>query len=117
MSEVRTQMSQADLISRSDAIKAVNEYLRLAAMSKTVGNMTGIQEILEKLPSADTDLSDYSDKLWRAAYERGKKEAMESIVRCGECRHFDEDNGVCKVDGNGGWQADDFCSTGQRREE
>lgn len=68
------------------------------------------------LPSAQPDLSDYSDKLWRAAYERGKKEAMESIVRCGECRHFDEDNGVCKVDGNGGWQADDFCSTGQRRE-
>ena len=29
----------------------------------------------EWLPPADTDLSAYSDKLWRAAYERGKKEA------------------------------------------
>ena len=30
---------------------------------------------LQQLPSADTDLSAYSDKLWRAAYERGKREA------------------------------------------
>lgn len=29
----------------------------------------------EWLPPADTDLSAYSDKLWRAAYERGKREA------------------------------------------
>ena len=28
------------------------------------------------LPSAQPDLSSYSDKLWRAAYERGKAEAQ-----------------------------------------
>ena len=41
----------------------------------------------------------------------------EEIVRCKDCKHFDEENGVCKVDGNGGWQADDFCSTGERKEQ
>lgn len=29
---------------------------------------------LNSLPSADIDLSDFSDKLWAAAYERGKAE-------------------------------------------
>ena len=33
-------------------------------------------QLLSKLPSAqpDTDLSSYSDKLWKTAYERGKSE-------------------------------------------
>lgn len=34
-----------------------------------------IQDIIENLPSVDTDLSEYSDRLWRIAYERGKAEA------------------------------------------
>ena len=42
-----------DLISRADAIDAVNSYLALSAVSRTIQNMTSIQEILEKLPSAD----------------------------------------------------------------
>ena len=42
---------------------------------------------------------------------------QEGIIRCKDCKHFDEENGVCKVDGNGGWQADDFCSTGERKEQ
>ena len=41
----------------------------------------------EPLPSAQPDLSDYSDKLWRAAYERGKKEAQPEIIRCKDCKH------------------------------
>ena len=41
------------------------------------------------LPPADTDLSAYSDKLWRAAYERGKKEA-EAERKRGE---WTKDNG------------------------
>lgn len=32
-------------------------------------------EAVETLPPAQPDLSTYSDKLWRAAYERGRKEA------------------------------------------
>lgn len=34
---------------------------------------------LNSLPSADIDLSGFSDKLWAAAYERGKAEAVRWI--------------------------------------
>ena len=33
------------------------------------------KQIVEALPSAQPDLSEYSDKLWKNAYERGKAEA------------------------------------------
>ena len=33
-------------------------------------------EFVNDLPAAQPDLSSYSDKLWRAAYERGKAEAQ-----------------------------------------
>ena len=42
-----------DLISRQDAVDAVNAYLGLSAVSRTIQNMTSIQEILENLPSAE----------------------------------------------------------------
>lgn len=34
-------------------------------------------DVIGRLPSAQPDLSEYSDKLWRAAYERGKAEGKE----------------------------------------
>ena len=67
-------MSDKDTIYRQDAIDAINAYLGLSAVSRTIQNMTSIQEILEKLPSASPDLSTFSDKLWKNAYERGKAE-------------------------------------------
>ena len=42
----------SDLISRQDAIDAVNAYLGLSSVSRTIQNMTSVQEILENLPSA-----------------------------------------------------------------
>ena len=45
---------------------------------------TLIETALSDLPTAD--LSEYSDKLWKTAYERGKAEA---IIRCDECEHWD----------------------------
>lgn len=38
-----------------------------------------VYKVLNDMPSARSDLSDYSDKLWRAAYERGKAEAQRWI--------------------------------------
>ena len=38
-------------------------------------------EVIKELPSAQPDLSSYSDKLWRAAYERGKAEAQPQRMR------------------------------------
>lgn len=59
-----------DTIYRQDAIDAVNAYLGLSAVSRTVQNMTSIQEILEKLPSAQPEIitcrdCKYSDENWR----------------------------------------------------
>ena len=59
-----------DLISRLSEIRSnyncmdENEEPYYRALSEAI-----------QLVSAGTDLSAYSDKLWRAAYERGKKEA------------------------------------------
>ena len=33
-----------------------------------------VYELINSCPTVDTDLSKYSDKLWKAAYERGKSE-------------------------------------------
>lgn len=37
------------------------------------------RQMIEELPSAQPDLSEYSDKLWRNAYERGKRDAQPEI--------------------------------------
>ena len=39
---------------------------------------------IKALPSADIDLSNFSDKLWAAAYERGKIEAQQRWIPCSE---------------------------------
>lgn len=52
-----------DLIYRQAAIDAVNEYLRLSEVSKTVQNMTSIQAILRWLPSAQPQWILCSDEL------------------------------------------------------
>ncbi len=56
-----------DYISRADAIEAFDRG--------RVYHKSGIEEILKALPSADTDMSEYADRLWKIAYERGKAEA------------------------------------------
>lgn len=36
--------------------------------------------VLEQLPTIDIDLSEYSDRLWKLAYERGKKEGFNDAL-------------------------------------
>ena len=64
----------SDLISRQVAIDAVVEitYDQTALHHGWVDPYYVVNR-LEYLPSAD--LSEYSDKLWKTAYERGKAEA------------------------------------------
>ena len=68
-----------DLIYRQAAIDALGERPMVWAESDYelgARNQYDADVLaLETLPSAQPDLSTYSDKLWRAAYERGKKEA------------------------------------------
>ena len=58
-----------DLISRQAAINALK---RAEALTRAFGYHNVIETIRE-LPTAD--LSEYCDKLWKTAYERGKAEA------------------------------------------
>lgn len=65
-----------DTISRQAAINAVmDEFKRVPTTAIRA------KKRLESLPAAQPDLSSYSDKLWRAAYERGKAEAQPQRMR------------------------------------
>lgn len=63
-----------NMISRQAAIDAVRSYY-----DECDEQEESIEERIERLPSADIDLSDFSDKLWQAAYERGKADAVRWI--------------------------------------
>lgn len=67
--EIRTETHgvRSNLISRQDAIDALaGEWYNCAADYRTAVSAIG------GLPSADTDISYYCDRLWKIAYERGK---------------------------------------------
>jgi hypothetical protein len=61
------------------------------------------------IPSAQPDLSSYSDKLWRNAYDRGRKEAMEEIIHCRECKYH-IDGFFCQV-ANHHTSGNDHCAS------
>ena len=71
-----------DLISRQAAIDALWKLRRGQQMlddTQTADKvMKGIflaEQMIKELPTVDIDLSDYSDRLWRKAYEQGKADA------------------------------------------
>ena len=106
-----------DLISRQDAIDA---HCELCADKDTCsGDICPDVEVFQLLPSVQPDLSGYSDRLWKAAYERGKAEAQlepsqvardiatiieneqdmrvilshqPEVIRCKDCKHHHRDN-------------------------
>ena len=75
----RTETHACDCIERQAAIDALGERPMVWAESDYelgARNQYDADVLaLETVPPAQPDLSAYSDKLWRAAYERGKKEA------------------------------------------
>lgn len=82
-----------DLISRQDAIDAIKILLEQSEddeHDKIWNNAIrgAIKSIKHHVPSAQPDLSEYSDKLWKRAYERGKAEAQPEIIHCRECKHW-----------------------------
>lgn len=81
---------------------------------------------LRALPSAQPDLSAYSDKLWKLAYERGKAEAQAEVIRCRDCKHMIEHENygnlgesayTCEGNMSGWVLQDSFCSMAKRRED
>lgn len=98
-----------DLISRADAIKAIRKCKFDSDMpSYWYSGMECAQDIISELPSADIDMSEYCDRLWKIAYERGKAESEavqgEWILvkgsngkyyhKCSKCLHTQEITGV-----------------------
>ena len=129
--EEHTETHACDLISRQAAIDAHYEYCN---KHPDAGFPVWSLKILEDLPPAQPDMSGYSDKLWKKAYERGKAEAQDEIVWCKDCKHQIKewrtdkrlkDKGYmvcgCEVVGDacGYWallgQDDDYCSMAERR--
>ena len=94
-----------DLISRQAAIDAIEK------IERTDNWKAAVSMVLYDLPSVQPDMSEYSDKLWKAAYERGKKEAHPEIIRCKGCKHYDG-----RPCGIVDWYntADDFCSKAEK---
>jgi len=68
-----------DLIDRQAAIDALIEWYGCEPT-----DIGAFKNIIEKLPSAQPDMSEYSDKLWKAAYERGKAETQQRWIPCSE---------------------------------
>lgn len=93
-----------DLISKEKAYKVLTEYYH----HKTELQHKALREALDMVPSADIDLSGYSDRLWRNAYEQGKADAeaerktgkwvdypiVDGCLQCSVCGilRFDEAN-------------------------
>lgn len=70
----------------------------LADMVDSNGNVHW--EDIANMPSTQPDLSEYSDKLWKAAYERGKAEAQLKIIRCSQCEYavcLKDDERFCRA--------------------
>lgn len=81
-----------DLISRQAAIDAIlavtgnssvrelYEHVQEHGLSDMwSGGVNAAIDIIIAVPSAQPDMSEYSDKLWQAAYERGKAEAQAQL--------------------------------------
>lgn len=88
-----------DLIKREDAIEALKGREGILHDAYTA------VAIIRAVPSADTDISEYSDKLWRNAYERGKADRPQGewvlssggygyignpVYKCSACGWWDE---------------------------
>lgn len=76
-----------DLISRQAVIEINRSYH--GQMPNEVNHR--IWKEINELPSAQPDMSEYSDKLWRNAYERGRTEAQQRWIPCSE--RLPEENG------------------------
>ena len=87
----------SDLIDRQAAIDAIlavtgnssvrelYEHVQEHGLSDMwSGGVNAAIDIIIAVPSAQPDMSGYSDKLWKAAYERGKAEAQQRWIPCSE---------------------------------
>lgn len=119
----------ADLIDRQKVLDAFKQICdRCGKYKQNNGVMCGacrlddaISIVDDTPPVVDTDLSGSSFRLYRAAYDRGKRETMAGIIHCNECKHYQGVHGVmghapCAYWKSGGVLWDWFCSQGEKYE-
>jgi hypothetical protein len=116
LSEIKRDLS--DLISRQDAIDTLWEIRREEIIDgrrfENHCSLSTAVDVIRDLPSAQTDLSGYSSRLWKAAYERGKAEAQAEIIHCGECKYYHDSDGCFFSTAT--TRADGFCHWAERKE-
>ncbi len=100
-------------ISAEEAIRKIRGLLK--PLDRYLGSTSSFAPI--------ADLSEYSDKLWKAAYERGKAEALSEVVRCKDCVHWTPwlnrtplvNKCHCDIHFNLGHE-DFYCADGRRKD-
>ena len=102
-------------IERNDYMDMRDDAAEYRQLSIWLNELKWLRERFQSQP----DLSGYSDKLWKRAYERGRAEAQAEIVRCKECRHRDPEDHKCDCGHDIIWQLprDDkwYCADAERR--
>ena len=112
--------SMEDMISRKAAIDAIMDADVCVTWNGVISDDDAVDIAIKStkgsvissivnMPSATPDLSEYSDKLWKRAYERGRAEAQAEIVRCKDCLM----HGVCRFEQGLGLNG--HCSQAERR--
>lgn len=102
------------LLKESDVIEVVTQYISCDYPTEEMAREDA-EILIGRTPSADTDLSEYSDKLWKNAYERGKADRPQ-----GEWIYKDDDvfageytcsncNKKAEVDLYGQWILSNYC--------
>ena len=72
-----------ELIDRQAAIEAFQMFRKYESNRSNSEWVDRIETVLKAQPTIGTDISEYSDRLWKTAYERGKNEG---IVQCKYCK-------------------------------
>lgn len=98
-----------------DALRAMQTYKLSEGDDMLLIDKAEAQTELMMLPTFDTDISEYSERLWKLAYERGHKEG---VVRCKDCV-FSQGFAwlACPMAEKVKLKDDDFCSRGERRKK
>ena len=111
----------SDLISRQDAIDAVQHAFDRETLLNGFMRKVAV-DALKTMPSAQPDMSEYSVWLWRNAYECGKSDAQQEVIRCKDCKNWDTTwHGNWTGDGyycpnvDGVRESDFYCADAERR--
>ena len=109
------------LIDADELIDKISNGEYITMVDKYGNNWMMPGKVIEIIDNATTaDLSEYCDKLWKTAYERGKQEVRP--IRCNECKYWDIEWIPAVVEGHycpmmdHVMVGDEWCCYGERRE-